>query len=101
MSGREVLEFLKGCPALELPGIPVADHECQGALFHSPRPMVVHLFRTKTDNETVHLCGTCADNVRLLLVMNTTGPVPWDVKRCFGNSVRRWVGQSITEENHA
>lgn len=84
----QVLDLIDQTPSIELPGEPTREHECQGAKFHSPRPMLVHPF--KVDQRTVYLCGTCADNVQVLLALLTAheGDVPWVVKRCFGNLVR-------------
>jgi hypothetical protein len=99
----EVLELIKGTPSLELPGLPAeGDLSCDGARFHSPRPMVVHAFRSAgEDAKTIHLCGTCADNVHLLMNLIKVGKVPWAARRCFGNTVRRVAEQAATEENHA
>lgn len=82
----EVLAHIEGSPALELPGVLTNAHECQGSKFHSPRPMVVHPFPAL--GEMIYLCGTCSDNVRLLLALQAQGEVPWTVKRCFGNLIR-------------
>lgn len=85
----EVRALIEISPDLELPGILAHEHECQGSKFHSPRPMVVHSFpMPHTPGEKIYLCGTCADNVRLLLAFESQGTVPWTVKRCFGNLIR-------------
>lgn len=96
----EVLALIKGTPGLELSGTPTTEFTCQGAKFHSPRPMVVHEFTTP--DKTIYLCGTCVDNVGLLRSLLKAADVPWTVRRCFGNNVRQVAELlSNTEENHA
>lgn len=84
-----VLDLIEQTPSIMLPGVPAAQHECKGAKFHSPRPMLLHAFEVE-GQEAVYLCGTCADNVQLLTVLmrEYQGNIPWSVKRCFGNLVR-------------
>lgn len=85
----ELLSHIENAPQAERPGILSIEHECQGSRFHSPRPMVVHpLPMPHAPGEMIYLCGTCRDNVRLLLGLEEQGEVPWPVKRCFGNLVR-------------
>lgn len=99
MIPREVLAHIEESPGTELPGIPSDEHACQGSKFHSPRPMVVHPFpMPHTPRETIYLCGTCSDNVRLLMALQDQGDVPWSVKRCFGNLVRA-VAATMNKEN--
>lgn len=94
--------MIEESPHAELPGIPTREHECQGSKFHSPRPMVVHPFpMPHVPGEMIYLCGTCSDNVRLLLALESQGEVPWTVKRCFGNLVRAVVAASKKESDHA
>lgn len=96
----ELLDHLVSAPPLELPGILTSEHECQGAKFHSPRPMVVHSFpMPRSEGELIYLCGTCADNVKTLLALETQGEVPWPVKRCFGNLTRAAATALNTKEN--
>lgn len=98
----EVLAQIEAFPDMELPGIPTREHECQGSKFHSPRPMVVHPFpMPHTPGEKIYLCGTCSDNVRLLLALLGQGDVPWTVKRCFGNLVRAVATAMSKEHNDA
>ena len=67
---------------------------CLGAKFHSPSPLVlreVNLVPWDPNlNETVWLCGTCADNLLVFqhLLGQTEGLVPWETRREFGNQVR-------------
>lgn len=96
-----VLTYVKGTPDIELSGLTTEERECQGAKFHSPRPMIVHPFtwrRADGEDEIVYLCGTCTDNVQVLLALlkGRQGFVPWSVKRCFGNLVR-----SVAEQAYA
>jgi len=65
--------------------------------------MTVHPFRMRSsdnDDEIVYLCGTCADNVNVLLALlnGHDGDVPWPVKRCFGNLVRNVADQAYTNQ---
>jgi hypothetical protein len=102
-----VLDLLRDTPSAELTGVVTDQHECQGAKFHSPRPMIVHPFELpQSEGEIVYLCGTCADNVQVLLALLTAreGSVPWVVQRCFGNLARRVAMQAYTnskEKDHA
>lgn len=101
----EVLALLKDTPSAELPGLPAEVHACQGAKFHSPRPMIVHRFRVDgpSGERVIHLCGTCEDNVRLLMaLLKARTDVPWRVRRCFGNQVRSVAEHTDElEEQHA
>lgn len=104
----QVLALIGSTPSAELPGITTDQHVCQGAKFHSPRPMIVQplvLRRTSGGDEIVYLCGTCADNVQVLLSLlrGREGDVSWTVKRCFGNLVRRVAETAYShspKENH-
>jgi hypothetical protein len=63
-------------------------HPCQGAKFHSPRPLKVHPCKLG-NNHLVYLCGTCLDNLNTYLFLNEAeGTLEWEVLRCFGNSLR-------------
>jgi hypothetical protein len=70
--------------------------------------MIVQSFeiaRSEDQDEIVYLCGTCTDNVKVLLALLRArgGDVPWTVKRCFGNLVRGVAEQVYThpvEESH-
>lgn len=72
-----------------LPGRPADGLECQGARHHSPRPILVHEFDLGRGVTTI-LCGTCLDNLRVLqhLMDTCDGPLPWPIRREFGNLVR-------------
>lgn len=97
----ELLTHIENAPQGELPGTLASEHECQGSKFHSPRPMVLHpLPVPHSPGEMIYLCGTCRDNVRLLLELQKQGEVPWPVKRCFGNLVR-YVADKMKEYDHA
>jgi hypothetical protein len=62
--------------------------ECQGAKFHSPRPLSVHSYLLP-DKHVVHLCGTCRDNLMVYVhLWETTGGFDWPVQRSFGNQIR-------------
>ena len=81
------------------------EHECEGSDFHSPRPLFVEatwLVRPEWWPEDshgdspwlhapdAHLCGTCRDNVSILLQMlhANNGDLDWKVRREFGNKIR-------------
>jgi hypothetical protein len=97
----ELLTHIENAPRAELPGILANEHECQGSKFHSPRPMIVHpLPMPHSPGEMIYLCGTCRDNVLLLLDLQKEEEMPWPVKRCFGNLVRA-LADSIKETQHA
>ena len=97
----EVLAHIERSPLQELPGILADEHTCQGSKFHSPRPMVVHPFSMPhTPEGMIYLCGTCMDNVQLLLAIQAQGEVPWSVQRCFGNLTRS-VAATMKEQDHA
>lgn len=100
MITREVLQLIKDTPTAQLPGIPAHDHDCQGSKFHSPRPMIVHRMEMpQKPGEHIYLCGTCLDNVNLLRVLEQATRVPWNTRRCFGNTIRALVPP--TEHTHA
>lgn len=72
---------------------------CEGAKFHSPRPLFVQPTRLTlqqwderlwTFAPMANLCGTCRDNLNILLQMfhHTDGDLPWEVRREFGNDLR-------------
>ncbi len=46
----------------------------------------------------IYLCGTCLNNVQLLVMLQERGEVPWTARRCFGNLTRA-VADILTEEN--
>ena len=71
-----------------LPGTLSYDRECAGAKFHSPTPLL--LTEVALGEESVWLCGTCCDNLRVLqhLLAEHDGDLPWTVRREFGNLIR-------------
>ena len=82
-----------------LPG--ADDQKCEGAVFHSPRPLFVKstpLVLSEWWPEDwfiggrpdAWLCGTCRDNLSILLQMlhHTDGELRWEVRREFGNDLR-------------
>lgn len=106
----EVLDLIEETPSIALPGIVTSEHECIGTKFHSPRPMTVRPFtlpRRGGRSEIVYLCGTCTDNVQVLLALlkQRGGDVSWPVKRCFGSTVRGVAVQAYVhspeETDHA
>jgi hypothetical protein len=76
------------------------EHPCEGAKHHSPRPLFTEstwLVRKSwfADTTLLHapdawLCGTCRDNLTLLLILlyASDGKVDWPVRREFGNEIR-------------
>ena len=70
-------------------GVLALGQVCAGARHHSPTPLVLHdtaLF----SGRRVLLCGTCVDNIAVLQRLMTTSeaPLPWPLRREFGNLVR-------------
>lgn len=71
-------------------------HQCEGAKYHSPSPLVVHRVPLVDDplqsrpEHWVFLCGTCEDNLNVLMsvLRLCEGDVPWPVRREFGNLIR-------------
>lgn len=94
--------FLYAGGTWSLPG--EDDTDCEGAKFHSPRPLFV--INTPLvleewwpeDSEHAYwawapragLCGTCRDNLNILLQMlyATDGDLDWAIRREFGNTLR-------------
>lgn len=91
-SGPEITWSLPGDD-----GIP-----CEGAKFHSPRPLFteeVALVRpdwwpgvntAPPGAPRASLCGTCRDNLDILLQMlhHADGALDWEIRREFGNDLR-------------
>lgn len=73
----------------KIPGILTREFSCEGAKFHSPRPLVVQEVPLP-DGKTARLCGVCRDNLRVLqeLLIANDGSLPWAVRREFGNQIR-------------
>ena len=64
-------------------------HPCEGAEFHSPRPLKVHGYRI-TGGHNFWLCGTCKDNIDTYIYLwEQNNGLDWAIQRCFGNHVRR------------
>jgi hypothetical protein len=82
---------------IDLPGESSADAECEGAKFHSPKPLRVHLVDLG-EGRYATLCGTCRDNVAVLRLLEQlkVDDVPW--RRGFGNQLRSLIA---AEENDA
>lgn len=95
--------FLFAGGTWSLPG--EEDSECEGAKFHSPRPLFVQYtplvlkeWWPSTPEEgrapnwapKAALCGTCRDNLNILLQMlyATDGDLDWEIRREFGNVLR-------------
>jgi hypothetical protein len=78
--------------APSLPGRPAVE-ECQGAKFHSPRPMILHETPVGS-GDVVLLCGTCRDNLAVLeaLQESTEEALPGPLRREWGNVIRALAG---------
>lgn len=64
-------------------------HPCEGAEFHSPRPLKVHGYRLP-NGKSFWLCGTCKDNIDTYVYLwEQNDGLVWSVQRCFGNHARR------------
>ena len=95
-------EHLYKAGSWRLPGSD--ESPCEGAKFHSPRPMFTehvslvkrewwpedHPYATWVWAPKADLCGVCRDNLDILLQMlhATNGDLPWPVRREFGNVLR-------------
>jgi hypothetical protein len=75
-----------------LPGKLSRDFPCEGAKFHSPRPLIVAEV-ILAGGRKANLCGVCRDNLLVLreLLNKYDGSLPWDVRREFGNRLRSLV----------
>lgn len=108
-------EMLYGGGSWRLPG---DDTEgCEGSIFHSPRPLFTQNTRLALREwwpedypvaawvwaPSAELCGTCRDNLNILLQMlhATNGDLDWAVRREFGNTLRALAtkGWKWFEEN--
>lgn len=76
-----------GTPRTEERFVRASEHPCQGAQFHSPRPL---LTRETLEREGVYLCPTCEANLGVLLYLldATDNSLEWVVQREFGNQLR-------------
>jgi hypothetical protein len=95
MTDVRTLEDLLADQLADQPLAPQArasQHPCQVSKFHSPRPLLVA--RHTYGMRSWWMCGTCAGNLSVYLMLTESGPLPWEVAREFGNEVRR-VGNEI------
>jgi hypothetical protein len=109
-----ILSLIRTVGGLALPGALAENGDvCEGAKHHSPRPLIVHEFEVRRDGlrvieaiedvpDSVWLCATCADNVRVALALFAShgGALPWEARREFGNLVRA-IAQKPYEEQPA
>ena len=95
----EMLSYAREAGA-HLPGIFQDGVLCEGSEYHTPNPLLLHryllsaeqdLAMTPDEGRGVLLCGTCADNVRVMLALlrSADGVLPWKVRREFGNTIRK------------
>lgn len=80
---------------LAAPGRWADGEPCEGAKYHSPMPLVLHLVSLHPTDHTNRsrealLCAVCIDNLRTLQRMQvaTDNNIPWTVLREFANQVR-------------
>lgn len=72
---------------------------CQGAKFHSPRPLTTRHWRFGDDLD-VYLCPTCEANLDILMHLNEqVQSLSWPVLREFGNQIRA-LGKQIAGAAH-
>jgi hypothetical protein len=91
--------------ALAVHGIPSQDGDirfragerpCEGAKFHSPRPLITELVRHGTVEAV--LCHTCKANLEVLVYLSEQeGELSWTQLREFGNQLRA-LGRRVIEE---
>ena len=88
---RLIAEALDGAQWVD--GVLAQGRECAASRHHSPTPLVLHEYEDGT-GVTHLLCGVCLDNVRVLrgLVEGAQEPLPWPLRREFGNRVRAIAG---------
>jgi hypothetical protein len=77
--------------------------DCEGARFHSPKPLFVQATALVSPEwgavpegaPEALLCGTCRDNLLLLqrLIGEYGAGLSWEVRREFGNDIRRLAYQ--------
>lgn len=97
-----MLAYVRGSASLgaSLPGIFQDGVSCDGSEYHTPNPLLVHRYQLTADlvltaesttGRVMLLCGTCADNLRVLLTLlrSADGVLPWEVRREFGNKIRQ------------
>lgn len=111
-----IARFIREAGGLALSGALVDNPTaCEGAKFHSPRPLLVQEYVvtqvtlvacagvTPQGEQTAWLCGTCADNVRVALALLAAhgGALPWQALREFGNSVRAIAQRAYAGETTA
>jgi hypothetical protein len=75
---------------------------CQGAKFHSPRPLVVRAYETR-DGGVIHLCPVCKDNIDLYdyLIGLYHDELPWPIRREFGNVLREAAKRLFADADEA
>lgn len=78
----------------DLPGTLADGIQCEGAAFHSPTPLVVDAY--PLHGGEAWLCPTCAANLIVLrrLIEASPEPLPWPLRREFGNKIRALAQQS-------
>jgi hypothetical protein len=87
------------------------EHECEGAKFHSPNPLIVHEtnlvpWDPHPPIHTAWLCGTCRGNLWVYqkILRENNGDIPWALQRSFGNAIRGLAKQGWelykVRENH-
>jgi hypothetical protein len=87
---QAIVTVLSGISVDGLPGENAVGGLCEGAKFHSPQVLRLHRVDIGIGREVL-LCGTCRDNVAVLMLLERTGrdDVPW--RRGFGNQLRALV----------
>lgn len=89
--------FVSGNAVDFLPG--ETEEPCAGAKFHSPRPLFTQRTRLVLEGwddrlwtraPAAYLCGTCRDNLVMLLTLlyTSNGDLDWEIRREFGNDLR-------------
>jgi hypothetical protein len=72
------------------------EHSCEGAKFHSPRPLRIHPY-ILPDKRLTYLCGTCRDNLGVYLFLwDAEGSLDWPTQRFFGNQIRAIANPILT-----
>lgn len=93
---QQLAQLLKKHPGMTRKRILTQQVSCQGAKFHSPRPLEVH--RVTVNQRSILLCGVCRDNLGLLTdLLDVEGEqLAWPVLREFGAGIRSLLRERTT-----
>jgi hypothetical protein len=95
---RNLAEMLRQHRSITANRTLTTNYACQGAKFHSPTPLEVHL--VTVNRKSVYLCGVCRDNLALLIDLTEAveKPLKWAVLREFGAGIRNLLRERTTTD---